>query len=165
LEKLSKFDFKVKYVAGEENILPDALSRLYEYDEPGTIRAPGEYLHHDVDIETNTVAKGSILSAPLLVGTEAIAISPRQSSHLQRAENEVPPRPVPPTLSWPIPPATKTKQRAGQEALLKASTSAGPRPCSTRKGPPPPAETGRPETGAEFAARMHNHFVLLGPGE
>lgn len=45
LEKLAEFDFTVQYVPGEENILPDALSRMYEFDEPGTIRAPSEYLH------------------------------------------------------------------------------------------------------------------------
>ena len=37
LEWLSEFDFKILYVPGEENILPDALSRMYEYDAPGTI--------------------------------------------------------------------------------------------------------------------------------
>lgn len=48
LEKLAEFDFDVKYVPGVDNVLPDALSRMYEFDEPGTIRAPSEYLHHDL---------------------------------------------------------------------------------------------------------------------
>jgi len=38
-------------------------------------------------------------------------------------------------------------------------------PRSVQKGTPPPAETGRLKTGAEFAAQMCNYFVLLGPGE
>ena len=37
LECLSKFDFQVLYVPGEENILPDVLSQMYEFDTPGTI--------------------------------------------------------------------------------------------------------------------------------
>ena len=37
LEQLSEFDFHVLYVPGEENILPDALSHMYEFDAPGTI--------------------------------------------------------------------------------------------------------------------------------
>jgi len=152
MEKLSEFDFKVKYVAGEENILPDALSRLYEYDEPGTIRAPEEYLQYDANVETSTTSKGLVLSAPLFVGVEALAISPRQSSRLQQGAKEVILTPVPPRSSRPTPPATKTKQRTGQEGPPVASTSAGTQPHATRKGPPPPAETGRPETGAEFAA-------------
>jgi len=36
LEKLSEFDFGVQYVPGEENVLPDALSCIYEFDAPGT---------------------------------------------------------------------------------------------------------------------------------
>lgn len=43
LEKLAEFDFEVKYVPGVENVLPDALSRMYEFDAPGTIRSPSEY--------------------------------------------------------------------------------------------------------------------------
>ena len=35
----------------------------------------------------------------------------------------------------------------------------------SQRPPPPPAETGRPEAGAEFARRMRDHFVLLGPGQ
>jgi len=31
------FGLKVLYVPGEENVLPDALSRMYEFDAPGTI--------------------------------------------------------------------------------------------------------------------------------
>jgi len=165
MEKLSEFNFKVKYMAGEENILPDALSRLYEYDEPGTIRTPEEYLQYDANVEMSTTSKGLVLSAPLFVGAEALAISPRQSSRLQQGAKEVTPTPVPPTSSRPTPPATKTKQRTGQEGPPVASTSTGTQPRATRKGPLPPTETGRPETSADFAARMHDHFVLLGPGK
>lgn len=39
LEKISEFDFVVVYVPGADNILSDALSRLYSNDEAGTVRA------------------------------------------------------------------------------------------------------------------------------
>ena len=164
LEKLSEFDFKVKYVAGEENVLPDALSRLYEYDEPGTIRAPKEYSQYDADVETSTTGVESVLSAPLLVGVEALAILPRRSTRLQQTADEAPP-PVPPVPSMSAPPTNRAKRRVKLSAPPEAGTPTEPQPCPTRKGPPPPAETGRPETGTEFAARMRDHFVLLGPGE
>lgn len=47
-------------------------------------------------------------------------------------------------------------------------TSAPPVPPKrTRRtrSPTPPAETGRPETSAEFARRVKHRFVLLGPGK
>lgn len=77
LEKLSEFEFTVKYIAGEENILLDALSHLYEYDELGTIRALEEYSQYDVNVETNTRVDGTVLSALFFVGIEALALSPR----------------------------------------------------------------------------------------
>jgi len=36
MEKLSGFDFTMKYVPSE-NIFPDALSGLYKFDIPGTV--------------------------------------------------------------------------------------------------------------------------------
>ena len=126
----------------EENILPDALSRLYEYDEPGKLRLPEEYLQYSADAETSTTNR-SVLSAPLFVGVEALATSPRRSSRLQQ----------------------KSVKRAKPPAPPQLATSFGCQPCITQKGPPPPAETSRPETGAAFEAWMCDHFVLLRPGE
>ncbi|KIK53994.1 hypothetical protein GYMLUDRAFT_249892 [Collybiopsis luxurians FD-317 M1] len=37
LEKISEFNFKVRYVPGIENVLADALSRLYSNDKSGTV--------------------------------------------------------------------------------------------------------------------------------
>ncbi|KIM52656.1 hypothetical protein SCLCIDRAFT_32499 [Scleroderma citrinum Foug A] len=126
----------------EENILPDALSRLYEYDEPGKLRPPEEYLQYSADAETSTTNR-SVLSAPLFVGVEALATSPRRSFRLQQKSVKRAKPPTPPQLA----------------------TSFGCQPCITQKGPPPPAETSRPETGAAFEAWMCDHFVLLRPGE
>ena len=42
LEKISNFTFEVVYIAGSDNVVADALSRLYSNDSPGTVmsRAP-----------------------------------------------------------------------------------------------------------------------------
>ena len=37
LEKISTFDFEVVYIAGSENVVADALSRIYMNDSPGTV--------------------------------------------------------------------------------------------------------------------------------
>ena len=129
LEKLSEFNFTVKYVAREENIFPDTLSRLYEYDKPETIHAPAEYSQYNADVETNAMSKWPVLSAPLLVGMEALAMSPRRSSRIQRWTSE-----GTPPLGQPIPPKP-TPIPADPEKRIKPLEP--PQPCSTRKGPPP----------------------------
>jgi hypothetical protein len=48
IEKIGEFDFEVQYLPGVENLLPDALSRMYAFDAPGTVRTPSEYTEHDV---------------------------------------------------------------------------------------------------------------------
>lgn len=71
LEKISEFDFNIKYVPGEDNILPDALSRLYASDAPGTVRAASEYVH--LADEGIDVVMSSLISMPVLVSAEARA--------------------------------------------------------------------------------------------
>jgi hypothetical protein len=41
------FDFEVHYVPGTENILSDALLRIYSNEAPGTVRTPSEYTEYD----------------------------------------------------------------------------------------------------------------------
>ena len=86
MDKLSSFDFKVQYVLGEDNVLPDALSCLYEFDAPGTIPAPSEFVEHDLprpDIpDASDTSPPAVLSAPVLVGHEATATALRRSTHL-----------------------------------------------------------------------------------
>jgi hypothetical protein len=109
LEKISSFDFEVVYVPGSENVVADALSRIYSNDAPGTVRARSEYTYHDVINEDLEILTDPL---PILAGVEAVVETIRR-----------------------------------------------------KKRDTPPAETGRPETGREFAARMKDHFVLRGPGE
>lgn len=82
MERLSEFDFEVLYVPGE-NVLPDALSRMYEFDAPGTIQSHKEYLQCDLDIgSVDLTPPTGLISAPLLVGQEAIASNVRRSHRL-----------------------------------------------------------------------------------
>src|SRR5262249_35575502 len=68
LEKIAEFDFEVIYMPGVKNILSDTLSRLYAYDECGTVCARSEYTYYDVI--NNDVLEGHVISMPLLVGME-----------------------------------------------------------------------------------------------
>ena len=43
LEKISDFDFTVKYIPDTTNILADTLSHIYSGDLPGTTRSKHEY--------------------------------------------------------------------------------------------------------------------------
>ena len=47
LEKISSFTFEVVYIAGSENMVADALSRIYSNDSSGTVRARSEFTYHD----------------------------------------------------------------------------------------------------------------------
>jgi hypothetical protein len=80
VEKISGFHFEVKYVPGTENVLADALSRIYSNEAPGTVRSRSEYTDHNVvdndDIELNSI------SMPVFAGGEAAALT---SDHVTRS--------------------------------------------------------------------------------
>jgi len=44
LNTLSEFDFEIHHIPGSENVLADALSRMYSNEQPGTVRAETEYV-------------------------------------------------------------------------------------------------------------------------
>ncbi|SJL09568.1 uncharacterized protein ARMOST_12948 [Armillaria ostoyae] len=68
METLSDFDFDVEYMPGAENILSDALSRMYASDAPGTVRAPSEYTQYDEDYPQSELAANGI-TMPVLPET------------------------------------------------------------------------------------------------
>jgi hypothetical protein len=68
LEKISEFDFEVVYVPGTENVVADALSRLYSNDDSRTVRARSEYTYFDIINEDEPSAS---ISMPILSGIEA----------------------------------------------------------------------------------------------
>jgi hypothetical protein len=133
LEKISSFSFEVIYIAGSENVVADALSRMYSCDSAGTERARSEYTYHDVvddDVVEDNSRNGTI---PVLAGIEA-RIATRRGSRLRR----------------PTEKAALTA--ADSSAASSASTAAMPAPETSKdfaarmkgrfviKGPRPPAE-------------------------
>ncbi|KAF7761655.1 hypothetical protein Agabi119p4_9647 [Agaricus bisporus var. burnettii] len=120
LEKMSGFDFAVEYVPGSENVLSDALSRIYSNDSPVTVRAPSEYTDYD-----DNEAERSLISKriPVLAGAEGASSF---TGAIEVNENRV--------------------HRRG-------------RPKQTVER----ADTGRPETADEFAARMKGLVKIIGP--
>ena len=83
LEKISSFTFEVVYIAGCDNVVADALSRMYSNDSKGTVRAKSEYTYHDI-LDNDTVAVSRIEGElPVLAGIEARAAT-RKSSRVRR---------------------------------------------------------------------------------
>ena len=80
MERIGEFDFEVIYVPGTENILSDALSRLYSNDSPGTVRTASEYAKHDDTATTATALSVGLISLPMLVGLEARAVTLRSAA-------------------------------------------------------------------------------------
>jgi len=68
LEKISEFDFEVVYVPGTENVVADALSRLYSNDDSRRVRARSEYTYFDVLDEDQPE---TTILMPILAGIEA----------------------------------------------------------------------------------------------
>ena len=81
LEKISSFIFEVVYVPGSENVVADALSRMYSNDSAGTERVRSEYSYHDVtDDDTSS------LQELQLAGMQAVVATTRPSRSAAGAE-------------------------------------------------------------------------------
>ena len=80
---ISKFDFKVEYVPGVDNILADALSHLYPNDQAGTVRSPSEYTQFNEDGSVGPLLAALAISSPVFVGVEALALQPLPLTHSQ----------------------------------------------------------------------------------
>jgi hypothetical protein len=67
LEVLSEFNFDIKYVPGEDNVLADALSHIYSNKPKGTIRSASEYM----SVEEEDIPRSLLLNfvtTPLYTG-------------------------------------------------------------------------------------------------
>ncbi|KAF8233798.1 hypothetical protein L208DRAFT_1554455, partial [Tricholoma matsutake] len=71
LEKIGEFNFEIVYIPRSENVLTDALSRLYSNESPGTMQGPSEYTEYDDNNEHLGIHE---ISMPLLAGVEAVAV-------------------------------------------------------------------------------------------
>ena len=79
LEKISSFSFEVVYIAGSENVVADALSRMYSNDSPGTVRAASEFTCHDVLDDDTLPVSNDMGELPILAGVEAVVATRRSS--------------------------------------------------------------------------------------
>ena len=80
IEKISEFNFEITYIPGSENVLADALSRIYSNDSPGTVRAPSEYTQHDEGSYSAHLERTEI-SMPVYTALEASAMRPKSSKN------------------------------------------------------------------------------------
>jgi len=87
MEQIGEFDFEVVYIPGVENMLANALSRIYSNESPGTVRMPSEYTYHDI-INKDPVSNHEILML-LLAGLEAVVVTkqPRPKKEAPPAES------------------------------------------------------------------------------
>jgi hypothetical protein len=71
LEKISAFSFEVVYIPGCDNVVADALSRIYSNDSAGTQRSRSEFTYHDIvdDDTSNVVAVAELM--PVLAGMDS----------------------------------------------------------------------------------------------
>lgn len=83
LEKISSFSFEVVYIPGSENVVADALSRMYANDSPGTIRAPSEFPLHDVADDDTVDTLQQMSELPILAGLEA-RVATRRGSRVRK---------------------------------------------------------------------------------
>ena len=77
LEKISSFIFEVVYAPGSENVLADALSRIYSDDAPGTERVRSEFTDFDI---TDDEPAELITDMVLLAGINAVVATHRDST-------------------------------------------------------------------------------------
>ena len=73
LEKIAEYDYDVQYVPGVENVLADALSRIYSNDAPGTVRAASEYTQLADEDNFSLRVSAHAISMPVYAGVEAFA--------------------------------------------------------------------------------------------
>ncbi|TBU56080.1 hypothetical protein BD310DRAFT_824599, partial [Dichomitus squalens] len=100
LEHISEYNFDIEYVPGVENVLADALSRIYSNDRPGTVRAPSEYTSFDEEGDFGSSLRTFAISVPILVDPESVVAAgaaeavPGLTAATARVLRPRPPRPL-----------------------------------------------------------------------
>ena len=170
LEKISEFDFHIEYVPGEDNILPDTLSRLYASDAPGTVRTASEYVHlADQGLDAAT---SSLISMPVLVASEAGRDAAGPSETVPAPWRSDRPNKGIPRERLDFEVTAKPRQSLAPRTDVHTNGAPGlpgghrkPREQRPVRTPLAPVETGHAETAAEFTRRVRGRFVLCGPCE
>ena len=123
LEKISTFTFEVTYIPGSDNVVADALSRIYSNDSSGTIRARSEYTYHDVLDDDTTRVEHAGDSMPMLAGIEARIATRRGTRDRRPSQKAV----MASESSTPLAPVQRRKRRPVQDDLhpLDESTEGG----------------------------------------
>lgn len=67
LEVLSDFDFEIIHISGVDNVLADALSRIYSDEPSGTVRAESEYVGAEEENAPSSILLG-LVSSPVYTG-------------------------------------------------------------------------------------------------
>ncbi|THG94498.1 hypothetical protein EW026_g6987 [Hermanssonia centrifuga] len=160
IEKISEFNFTVEYLPGLENILPDALSRMYSNDAPGTVRAASEYTIFDDDEDLPLRLASFAITVPVLTSTEG------RASQANR-----PPRRSP-RLATPAdtgrPETSKEFSKRIKKVVLHGPRAQRPEGAAADTGPTGTMiEAPTPETGRASLEMMappeleHNSFINL----
>ena len=133
LEKVSCFDFEVVYIAGSENVVADALSRIYSNDSAGTVRTRSEYTYHDV-VDDDTSSTEIAPEIPVLAGIEAQIVTRRGSQTRRPSQKAVMAASEDPVdgTALPTPVIARWKSPKNLAARIKS--------CFVLKGPRPPVE-------------------------
>lgn len=114
LESLGEFDFTIEYVPrGTDNVLADALSRIYAFDAPGTMRAPSEFTDYDEDEAWPRRLSQLGVTTPVITGLEANAVLIAQRRNTTRADDGKPVRK--PRTKKPVEPAETGRPETAQE--------------------------------------------------
>ena len=143
--------------------MPDALSRMYEYDAPGTIRAPEEYLQCDLDIGNVLCATAdTVISTPLLVGSEAAA----STTALARRSRRIAERgPAPATMDPPRKRRGPKPKAPAMDVNLESPGPSGRVGSSSANGSPgagPGTVTDLPSVVSPSIPEVPNHSPASG---
>ena len=93
LEKISSFTFEVVYIPGSENVIADALSRLYSNDSAGTQRARSEFTSHGMADDDTLDVEMVPENLPVLAGIEARVVMRHSPRGHKEAQGDVTARP------------------------------------------------------------------------